>query len=151
MSITRYIKGDIRDTELTYIAHGVNCQNAMGSGVARALFEKWPAVKEDYHSYCGEYVHEFPSQMLGMTIKVFVEDNKIVLNMFTQLTYGYDGNRRVNYGAIAKCFHYVEHDKDIKTLAIPKIGCGLAGGDWNIVKQLIDDCTPTTDIEVYEL
>ena len=37
-------------------------------------------------------------------------------------------------------------------IAIPKIGCGLAGGDWNIVEQLIND-TVGDDLEiwVYEL
>jgi O-acetyl-ADP-ribose deacetylase (regulator of RNase III) len=37
-------------------------------------------------------------------------------------------------------------------VAIPKIGCGLAGGDWNIVEQLIND-TVGDDLEiwVYEL
>lgn len=34
--ITKYIIGDITETELNYIAHGVNCQNVMGSGVAKA-------------------------------------------------------------------------------------------------------------------
>jgi O-acetyl-ADP-ribose deacetylase (regulator of RNase III) len=43
--ITRYIQGDITETELDFIAHGVNCQNTMGSGVAKALFTKWIGVK----------------------------------------------------------------------------------------------------------
>lgn len=50
--ITNYIVGDIRETELSYIAHGVNCQNKMGSGVAKSLYEKWEDVKIKYHRYC---------------------------------------------------------------------------------------------------
>lgn len=123
----------------------------MGSGVARALFEKWPAVKEEYHMYCEAYIDEAPSQMLGIVERIPVQDNKIVLNMFTQVRYGYDDTRYVNYGAIAKCFNNINFDNNIKRLAIPKIGCGLAGGDWNIVKEIIDDCTPNTEIWVYEL
>lgn len=123
--ITRYIKGDIRDTELKYIAHGVNCQNTMGSVVARAL--------------------------LGKVIDVPVEEDKVIFNMFTQLRYGYDDQRYVNYGAIAKCFEAIDRMEKVYRLAIPKIGCGLAGGDWGIVKEIIDDCTPNTEIWVYEL
>ena len=151
MSITRYIKSDIRDTELLYIGQGVNCQNTMGSGVARALFEKWPEVKEQYHEYCGMYFDQFPSQMLGIVDEVPLEGGKTVLNMFTQVRYGYDDKRYVNYGAIAKCFLAVDYKEHVKRLAIPKIGCGLAGGNWVIVKEIINDCTPNTEIWVYEL
>ena len=49
-----YIKGDIRDTDCKVIAHGVNCQGVMGSGVAKALYEKWPEVKKSYLKYCNK-------------------------------------------------------------------------------------------------
>lgn len=147
--ITRYIKGDITETELKYIAHGVNCQNAMGSGVAKALFTKWPEVKSHYHEFC-----QNGGGFLG-NVQLIELLNVNICNCFTQLDYGYDGKRYVNYAAIVKCFNQLKvisfHINKYK-LAIPKIGCGLAGGDWNIVEQLIND-TVGDDLEiwVYEL
>ena len=42
----KYIVQDITTVEPPgIIAHGVNCQNIMGSGVAKALFQKWPLVR----------------------------------------------------------------------------------------------------------
>lgn len=150
--ITKYIKGDITETELRYIAHGVNCQNVMGSGVAKALFTKWPEVKKRYHSYC-EWIKERDEYLLGSIASVMCGD-KVVYNMFTQLFYGYDNKRYVNYAAIVKCFDRllsIKHRFD-GPLAIPKIGCGLAGGDWNIVEQLINDTVgDELEIWVYEL
>ena len=49
--IKEYIKGSILDAPQKYIAHGVNCQNKMGSGVAKVLFTEWRKVKEDYHEF----------------------------------------------------------------------------------------------------
>lgn len=147
--ITKYIKGDITETELKYICHGVNCQNKMGSGVAKALFTKFPEVKTKFHSFSSQF--RIPENRLGEVD--FVEcGNKTILNCFTQLNYGYDGKRYVNYGAIVKCFDFIKDNIRNETLAIPKIGCGLAGGDWNIVEQLIND-TVGDDLEiwVYEL
>jgi len=149
--ITKYIKGDITETELKYIAHGVNCQNVMESGVAKALFTKWPKVKEKYHKYCNEM-----TELLGSAEQVWTE-KKCIYNLFTQFDYGNsykNGKRYVNYAAIVECFQHVKDDLCGvgNILAIPKIGCGLAGGDWNIVEQLIND-TVGDDLEiwVYEL
>jgi O-acetyl-ADP-ribose deacetylase (regulator of RNase III) len=145
--ITRYIKGDITETELEYIAHGCNAQNVMGSGVAKALFTKWPEVKSYYHNYCNRVYVE-----LGDVNNVGLHD-KTIFNCFTQEFYGYDNKRYVNYAAIVKCFSAIlDYTSSEDKLAIPKIGCGLANGDWNIVEQLIND-TVGDDLEVwvYEL
>lgn len=32
--------GDIRNTNAKYICHQVNCQNVMGAGVEKALYQK---------------------------------------------------------------------------------------------------------------
>jgi O-acetyl-ADP-ribose deacetylase (regulator of RNase III) len=146
--ITKYIVGDITQTELKYIAHGVNCQNKMGSGVARALYEKFPSVKEKYHTFC---TNTRLSARLGIVQIAPVENDKTIINMFTQLNYGYDGKRYVNYAAISKCFKSLV-GQITEPIAIPKIGCGLAGGDWKFVEQLIND-TVGDDLEiwVYEL
>lgn len=153
--ITRYIIGDITETELKYIAHGVNCQNKMGSGVAKALFTAIPAVKREYHDYCR---YDKPEDLLGRVniVPDYLSSRDItVFNMFTQLNYGYDGNKYVNYGAIVRCFDQLANKikwMKGKTIAIPKIGCGLAGGDWNIVEQLINDTVgDELEIWVYEL
>lgn len=37
------------------ICHQVNCQNVMGAGIARAIYEKYPKVKELYHKRCETY------------------------------------------------------------------------------------------------
>lgn len=142
--ITKYITGDITQTELEYIAHGVNCRNVMGSGVAKALFTKYPKVKTKYH--------EYPNKSLGQIQEVFCED-KLIINCFTQKYYGYDSQRYVNYAAIVECFKRIIEvlPRDSK-LAIPKIGCGLAGGNWDFMEQLINDTVgDQLEIWVYEL
>jgi O-acetyl-ADP-ribose deacetylase (regulator of RNase III) len=32
----------------------------------------------------------------------------------------------------------INHQYPRKKIGLPKIGCGLAGGDWNIVRQIIE-------------
>lgn len=148
MAIVKYIKGDILDTHCKYIAHGVNCQGKMGSGVAKAIYTRYPLVKK-------EYLHSCPKpkpELLGTFEIVVVDKNKrkYVFNCFTQENYGYDGKQYVSYGAIMSIFKELAGLQ--KSIAIPKIGCGLGGGDWDIVSTIIDECTKNgPDIYVYEL
>lgn len=127
------IKGDLLETDCKVIAHGVNCQNAMGSGVAKLLFTKWPKVKEKYHqAYKG-----LGMLWLGDIHYVEVEPGKHVINCYTQEHYGYDGKKYVSYDAIYDCFYTIARTEN--EIAIPRIGCGLAGGNWEVVKQIIND------------
>ena len=143
--IVKEIKGNLLDTEIQHIAHGVNCQNVMGSGVARALYQKWSKIKEDYHTHF--LYNEIGAINLGSTITV-VQDNRLFYNMFTQNYYSNRSIKNANYAAIAQCFKHLANNPCVKEVAIPRIGCGLAGGDWEIVKQIINDAT-LDDLDVY--
>ena len=154
--IVREIKGDLLDTDLNFIAHGVNCRNKMGSGVAKAILTKYPEVKEGYHALhrsglalCTNGSDDF----LGTAQPIDVHDGKVVFNLFTQLDYGYDGKQYVSYKAIEECFKSLTLNCDyINAIAIPRIGCGLAGGDWDKVKEIINSATKNKlDVYVYYL
>lgn len=131
------IKGDLLETDCKVIAHGVNCQNVMGSGVAKVLYTKWPVIKEAYHDYFIVNQIMDGSEVLG-DIDDFTLDHDITfINCFTQEFYGYNGKKYVSYDAIYDCFKQIaSHYEEV---AIPRIGCGLAGGNWEIVKRIIND------------
>lgn len=152
--ITKYIKTSILETELKIIAQGVNCQNAMGSGVAKVIYKTYPEVKSRYHAYCQGILSQRgskPEELLGDIQKIKTRD-KTIVNCFTQLDYGYDGKRYLNYVALAECFKSLTLTFEGDKIAIPKIGAGLAGGDWNIIEQIINDATGNNlEVWVYEL
>ena len=151
--IVEYVKGSILDAPQHYIAHGVNCMNKMGSGVARVLFEEYPEVKTDYHEFVSRSEQMWingQEDLLG-TIQPVTSNDKIIFNCFTQNNYGYDGNLYLDYRALAECFKHLNDYGEVTELAIPKIGCGLAGGHWEAVEQIINLVTPDVNIYVYEL
>lgn len=153
--ITKYINASILTTELKYIAHGVNCQNKMGSGVAKVLYEAYPDIKIYYHSF--NTAINNPERLLGLASyagSVYGGEDRIVFfNLYTQFHYGYDGKRYVNYAAAVSCFKsLLEQIPHGSKLAIPKIGCGLAGGNWNFMEQLINDTVgDKLEIWVYDI
>lgn len=62
-----------------------------------------------------------------------------IVNAYTQYRYG-GGVVNVDYDAIDSCFKRIRTLFSGSNLSIgyPLIGCGLAGGDWSIVRPIID-------------
>lgn len=154
--IIEEINGNILNTDKRVIAHGVNCQNVMGSGVAKALYSKYPLVKKGYHILCDSLLKDVTNrELLGIVGPVEVNEIKVILNCFTQEHYGRDGRLYCDYDAIRECFEricYICEEMDIFEIAIPKIGCGLAGGDWGIVRDIINETTgDCVDVYVYSI
>lgn len=121
----KFITRDITTIEApAIIIHGVNCQGAMGSGIARAIYEKWPRVREDYINY--------GSMELGTIQPVAVGKELWVVNCFTQEYYGADKKKYADIGAIVDCLQSVSllaQSLPIWDIYSPRIGCGLGGLD----------------------
>lgn len=145
-----YRKGNLLDVTSGVIAHGVNCQGVMGSGVAKAIREKYPSVYKFYYNYCKPYTSEDSNMLLGTVQFCKVSDTLEVANCFTQDFYG-TNKRHVNYEAVAKCFSEL-HDQvaGFDQLNIPYIGAGLGGGDWNVIESIIKS-EYKADVIVWEL
>ena len=132
------INMDITLVKSGVIIHQVNCQNAMGAGVAKALYLKYPIVKKHYHNIFNSYKKE---TLFGGLQKISISDDLFILNSFSQFNYG--SNKDIIYTDYDKLFNNIKkalefaNFKNLK-LYIPKyIGCGLANGDWSKVENFI--------------
>ena len=154
------VKGDIFNTYCNIICHQVNCQGVMGHGIAKQVKEKYKGVFNEYKRYCDAHADN-REVMLGEALIVDIDygaavldwlvdkERKYIANIFGQLTYG--TGLRTDYKALVLGLEVVanfakEHNLSV---AIPyKIGCGLAGGDWNKVNTLIEGVFAGTGLEV---
>lgn len=164
----KYVKGDILQTKAMYVLHGVNCQGVMGSGVAKAIREKWPKVFAEYqHMVETEMMKKdaHPYQLLGKFQEVQLDQSGLfadqhphtIVNLFTQENYGYDGRAYADLNAINSSLLDWSRSLPIVrgwySAAIPKIGCGLGGCEWHDVKRIVDRVEEMTQVKfmVYEL
>lgn len=141
----QYKKGDVTDANEQVIAHGVNCMGHFGSGVAGAIKRKHPYVRNQYLS--------LSEHILG-TCQFVKYDNRVWVNAHTQEDKGYDGKAYADLTAIANCLieinEYMQLYK-LTTIAMPKIGCGLGGLEWDEVNILVDELLKDYEVYVYEL
>lgn len=156
-----YVKGNAVNpsflTNYCLIPHCVNNLGVMGSGVARALFEKWPVVKTHYHAFYNNWKLS-NEELLGHCLFTVVTDRITVCQIFGQNgIVGPDNPRPVNYRALYKGFlamrGIIECDKN-HTFSIhsPKLGSGLANGSWDVIERVIKASFNDLDVSytVYE-
>lgn len=118
--------------EFDVIIHGCNCFHKMGAGIALEIKRAFPEAYEcDIDSFKYGDIKK-----LGNYSAVFYDD-LVVINAYTQYKYS-SGALCANYNAIRKVFKKIAKDFNGKKIAIPKIGAGLAGGDWAIIKNIIE-------------
>lgn len=142
----KHIKCDIFESGADIICHQVNCQGVMGSGIAKQVRQRYPWVYGEYREFCSRYS---PDELLGLSLITYIDENKMVANIFGQKFYGYDGKCYTDYEAIRTALFDIVEFYPSRIVAIPYLmGCARGGGDWNIVSNIINEVFSDYDGEV---
>ena len=141
------IRGDVIDIALAaepgqtiVIPHVCNNVGVMGAGVARALADTWPQILKPYKVRCST-----KTTGLGSTVIVNIRDSMVIANMIAQEGIGnYSARPPIRYGHLASCMKevrdYILVNKSLNhdtVIISPKFGSGLAGGNWDVITQMI--------------
>lgn len=144
----KYVQGDLFEASEDLIAHGCNCRNGFGSGVARQMSITYPKAKEFFHDK-----FEVDGWRLGEVqfVRLIDKKHQFVANCATQYAYLPRGVKHADYDAIRAAMTTVKEFAQAKSLsvAIPKIGAGLAGGKWEEIEKIISEVFSDYDITVY--
>ena len=119
------------------IAHVCNDAGGWGKGFVLPLARRWPQARTVYKTWCRE--RETSGFALGAVQFVPVEDSLLVANMIGQHGYRPSSVPPVRYEAISAALATVA-DRALRLRAsvhMPRIGCGLSGGRWELVEPLI--------------
>lgn len=130
----KIIEGNILDVKEGIILHQVNCQNKIGAGISGQLVANYPIIAKAYHQICER---TSKAQLFGVSQFIRVSDTLIVGNLFAQFYYGNSVKTGIKYTdektLIDQICYTCETHND-KIIYIPfRIGCGLAGGSWDII------------------
>lgn len=141
------------------IAHVANDVGAWGAGFTAAINERWMQPYRDYRDWyiaSGRLAQPVPAFGLGGTCFTEVDDSLWVASMVAQHgTRGWDNPKPIRYGPLERCLAEVGRFAQWKSASVhmPRIGCGLAGGSWDVVEPLIQDalCARGIAVTVYDL
>jgi O-acetyl-ADP-ribose deacetylase (regulator of RNase III) len=133
--------------EIDILLHVCNNKGVMGSGIALEIKSRIPDAYESY-----KYIHGKFGLELGSGTYGFVADtDRWVYNMVAQDGYGI-GKRFLNYGALSKCLVNIAAEARGSKIGLPyKMGADRAGGDWEIVLELVEFYLKDYDVRIYQL
>lgn len=133
------ITGDLFNVTEGIIAHQVNCQGVMGSGVAAIVRRLYPEAYESYRELCQRFA---PASLLGTVQPVRVTEDLLLLNVFGQEGFG-DVRRNTSYDATDEAWGKIGERYRGRTIHIPYLmGCALGGGDFTIYSAIVDSHHP---------
>lgn len=127
-----YREGDLLEARENVLIHQTNQMGKMASGVAGQIAKRFPEVKQ---RYLDKY-NSIEGWSLGDIQPVKVNNARTIINCCGQKHYGYDGKVYTDYNSYYKIFTLVSEfveDNGFREFAAPLLGCGLGGGDWDII------------------
>lgn len=150
MSI-HYLHGDATKpigTGKKAIVHVCNDIGAWGAGFVLAVSKKWSKPEAQYRMWAKSKINF----QLGFVQPVFVESDIVVINMIGQSGVRGIGNAiPLKYDALYTCLAKVAQYCKLNNMSVhmPRIGCGLAGGDWNKVEEIINQTLIAENLDVF--
>lgn len=136
----KYTKGDLFSCGADCLVNTVNCEGYMGKGIAYQFKMRYPDNNRRYEDVCCAGKLR-PGQILS-----YVERGTTIINFPTK-----DEWRKPSR------IEYIQDGLDalinelpglgVKTIALPPLGCGNGGLDWQIVKKVIEEKLSNSEYE----
>lgn len=128
----------------------VNCVGVMGKGIALQFKQAYPEMNKAYEKACARGEVE-PGRML-----VWESGNLVGPRYIINFPTKRDWKRRSSYkdieAGLAALIAEVKQ-RDIRTIAIPPLGCGNGGLSWSKVRPMIESAfaaLPQVQVHLYE-
>ena len=120
------------------ILHQSNCFHTFGAGIAKQIRDTFP---EAYEADKRNSIRGDRNKLGTFTYaQVLADPPRFVYNLYSQFTFGH--GRQTLYDSMVEGFEKVKiHaiSKGLTKLGLPyRMGCTLGGGEWRIVRVIID-------------
>lgn len=138
--------GNILKDESEAIVNTVNCVGVMGKGLALQFKKAYPKNFEIYKKAC--------NKGLVTTGKMFITKHENIINSQWVINFPtkqhWKGKSKIEYiNQGLEDLVLQSQKRNIKSIAIPPLGSGLGGLEWEVVKQkIIDNFYEINDIKV---
>ena len=115
-----------------------NSARRWGGGVAKQTAKRFPAAEAQF----GEWINAIPKERrLGSVSFIEARNRLFIASLVAQEGYGPSSDRRLSYAALNEGLNRVRElaQQYDATIHMPKIGTGAAGGNWEIIEDIIKE------------
>ena len=131
-----YVSKNILDSEAVALVNTVNTVGIMGKGIALQFKEKFPLNFKLYQKACKNT--EVRTGKMFVTETGLLTNPQYIINFPTKTDWR-SNSRLEDIAEGLNDLVRVVKEKNIQSIAIPPLGCGNGGLDWNDVKPLIEE------------
>ncbi len=145
-----YQTGNLLDSEAEALVNTVNTVGVMGKGIALQFKNLFPDNFKVYYNACKNKDLKI-GQLLVTEEKTLLAGKKIIINFPTKTNWRLPSEYQYIEAGLTELVKVII-EKNIKSIAIPPLGSGNGGLDWNKVKQLLEKhlAALECDIQIYE-
>jgi len=127
--------GDILQADAEALVNTVNCVGVMGRGIALQFKKEFPENFDAYKAACERKAVQ-PGQMLVVDLNR-LDRPRYVINFPTKRHWKGKSRLEDIESGLAALVNEVS-SRNIRSIAIPPLGCGLGGLDWEVVRPMIE-------------
>ncbi|MFI5200775.1 MAG: macro domain-containing protein [Candidatus Kapaibacterium sp.] len=141
----RYTKGNLLDAPTQALVNTVNTVGVMGKGIALLFKEAFPENYREYVRTCkrGELV---PGKLL-LVREHTLNGDRIIINFPTKKEWYQKSSYSYIESGLKELLRIIESET-IGSIALPPLGCGNGGLQWDRVKELIEKYLSTSSAEI---
>lgn len=142
-----YKKGNLLESDAQALVNTVNTMGVMGKGIALQFKNAFPANYKLYADACKDKTFNI-GQLLVTEEDSLLSGKKIIINFPTKTIWRLPSEYSYIEAGLAALVNVIKQ-QNIRSIAIPPLGAGNGGLDWNKVKELIVHYLQDLDCDVY--
>jgi O-acetyl-ADP-ribose deacetylase (regulator of RNase III) len=137
-----YVTGDMFQSTYDAIVNTVNCVVVMGKGIALACKQKYPDNFIAYRQFCAQHKLKPGNLFVYGT-------SPVIINMATKDHWR--NPSQINYivNGVNHLAAWLQSNPQVKTIAMPKPGCGCGGLNWANIKPIMNNALKNVPQDVY--
>jgi len=124
-------QGNIFDSDCQALVNPVNCQGVMGKGLAKEFKKRFPYNFKEYKEACDVGVVRIGRLYVGK------DNGTIIFNFPTKDEWRKPSKYEYIEKGIRDLVKVLKVFPFITSIAIPPLGCGLGGLNWDVVRRMI--------------
>ena len=137
-----YVNGDMFQPTYDAIVNTVNCVGVMGKGLALSFKQKYPDNFIAYRQFCAQHKLKPGNLFIYGT-------SPIIINLATKDHWRNPSQMKYVIDGANNLATWLQSHPQVKTIAVPKLGCGCGGLNWSEVQLVLNDALKNVPQNVY--
>lgn len=142
-----FLKGNLLDSAAVALVNTVNIVGVMGKGIALQFKEAFPVNTKKYADACKNGELQI-GKLLAVKDQNALLGEKLIINFPTKKHWRHPSKYDYIEEGLKSLVELIQNN-NIKSIAIPPLGCGNGGLEWSIVKPMIEKYLSALDAEIF--